>query len=115
MVLIDEVFSRARSYALLDVAEAMLMGKPVIATNYSGNLDFMNADNSLLVNIHGLVRVGDDAQSNYFADGQWAGPDLKRAQAETATLLSVEARTTRLRDQLSISAVSSTTPLCSGR
>jgi glycosyltransferase involved in cell wall biosynthesis len=27
----------------------MYLGKPVIATNYSGNLEFMNARNSLLV------------------------------------------------------------------
>lgn len=30
-------------------AEAMSYGKPVIATGYSGNLDFMDAENSLLV------------------------------------------------------------------
>jgi glycosyltransferase involved in cell wall biosynthesis len=33
----------------LTMAEAMLLGKPVIATGYSGNLDFMTADTSLLV------------------------------------------------------------------
>ena len=31
------------------MAEAMLAGKPVIATGYSGNLEFMNDDNSFLV------------------------------------------------------------------
>ena len=31
------------------MAEAMLLGKPVIATAYSSNLDFMTRDNSLLV------------------------------------------------------------------
>ena len=33
----------------LTMAEAMAVGKPVIATAYSGNVDFMNRDNSLLV------------------------------------------------------------------
>lgn len=33
----------------LNMAEAMLMGKPVIATAHSGNLDFMTSDDSLLV------------------------------------------------------------------
>lgn len=33
----------------LTIAEAMLMGKPVIATAYSGNMDFMNAESSYLV------------------------------------------------------------------
>src|SRR5438552_2197239 len=65
-LVIDEVLSREDSYALmhacdcyvslhrsegfgLTMAEAMLMGKPVIATGYSGNLDFMDERNSLLV------------------------------------------------------------------
>jgi glycosyltransferase involved in cell wall biosynthesis len=33
----------------LPLAEAMLLGKPAIATGYSGNLAFMNAENSYLV------------------------------------------------------------------
>ena len=65
-VLIDRVQSREESYGLLNacdcyvslhrsegfgltMAEAMFFGKPVIATGYSGNLDFMTADNSILV------------------------------------------------------------------
>lgn len=39
---------RSEGYGLT-MAEAMALGKPVIATGYSGNLDFMTADNSLLV------------------------------------------------------------------
>ena len=31
------------------MAEAMALGKPVIATAYSGNLDFMSADTAYLV------------------------------------------------------------------
>ena len=33
----------------LGMSEAMLLGKPVIASNYSGNLEFMNNKNSFLV------------------------------------------------------------------
>ncbi len=33
----------------LTCAEAMAMGLPVVASGYSGNMDFMRADNSLLV------------------------------------------------------------------
>ncbi len=33
----------------LGLSEAMAFGRPVVATGYSGNLEFMNADNSLLV------------------------------------------------------------------
>ena len=31
------------------IAESMMLGKPVIATNYSGNTDFTRPDNSCLV------------------------------------------------------------------
>ena len=41
----------------LTLAEAMALGKPVIATGYSANLDFMNVSNSLLVRYE-LVRAG---------------------------------------------------------
>jgi glycosyltransferase involved in cell wall biosynthesis len=61
-------------------AEAMLLGKPVIATNYSGNTDFMNADNSFLVEYR-LVTVGEDEYPG--ARGQvWAEPDIARAAAQ---------------------------------
>lgn len=33
----------------LTLAESMFLGKPTIATRYSGNLDFMNGNNSILV------------------------------------------------------------------
>ena len=33
----------------LGMMEAMSLGKPVIASRYGGNLDFMNDENSLLV------------------------------------------------------------------
>jgi SAM-dependent methyltransferase/glycosyltransferase involved in cell wall biosynthesis len=61
----------------LTMAEAMYLGKPVIATGYSGNLDFMTAENSYLVD-HELVPIGDDA-APYPADGVWAQPDIHHA------------------------------------
>ena len=63
----------------LTMAEAMHLGKPVIATGYSGNLDFMTAQNSYLVNYE-LVPIGDDAPP-YPADGVWAEPDIDHAAA----------------------------------
>ena len=54
----DAYVSLHRSEGLgLTMAEAMLLGKPVIATRYSGNLDFMDDQNSLLVD-YKLVRTG---------------------------------------------------------
>ncbi len=61
------------------MAEAMYLGKPVIATGYSGNLDFMNSENSLLVD-HELVAIGENAPP-YPADGRWAEPDVEHASS----------------------------------
>ncbi len=61
------------------MAEAMWHGKPVIATGYSGNLDFMTPDNSLLVE-HQLVPIGSGADP-YPAEGEWAEPDPEHAAA----------------------------------
>jgi len=36
----------------LTLAEAMMLGKPVVATGYSGNMDFMTASNSYPVDYH---------------------------------------------------------------
>ena len=59
------------------MAEAMLLGKPVIATGYSGNLDFMTPENSYLVD-YALAPIGAGADP-YPADGEWAEPDLDHA------------------------------------
>jgi glycosyltransferase involved in cell wall biosynthesis len=64
---------RSEGYGLT-MAEAMALGKPVIATAYSGNLSFMNADNSLLVPYTVVpVPAGCDP---YPAGARWADPDL---------------------------------------
>jgi glycosyltransferase involved in cell wall biosynthesis len=59
------------------LAEAMWLGKPVIATGYSGNLDFMTAENSLLVEYQ-LVPAPSPGQET---GGAWAEPDLAHAAA----------------------------------
>ena len=59
------------------LAEAMYFGKPVIATAYSGNLDFMTPETALLVN-HRLVPVPQGAYP--YGDGQfWAEPSIDEA------------------------------------
>jgi glycosyltransferase involved in cell wall biosynthesis len=63
----------------LTMAEAMAMGKPVIATGYSGNLDFMDSSTAYLVE-HRLVNVGPGVDI-YPADGVWAEPDREHAAA----------------------------------
>jgi len=59
------------------MAEAMYLGKPVIATGYSGNMDFMNNDNSCLVDFK-LVPVL-DGQYPHGRGQVWADPDIDHA------------------------------------
>ena len=59
------------------LAESMWLRTPVIATGYSGNLDFMTPDNSCLVD-HRLVPIG-AGNDPYPADGVWAEPDVDHA------------------------------------
>lgn len=59
------------------LAEAMLMGKPVIATGYSGNLDFTNEENCCLVD-YVLVPVGED-EYPHGAGQLWAEADVEMA------------------------------------
>lgn len=88
IMLIEDIFPREKLYGLmkncdvfvsmhrsegfgLTMAEAMYLGKPVIATGYSANTEFMSAFNSVLIP-YTLIRVGDDyiysELNNYWAD-----------------------------------------------
>ncbi|MDM0028702.1 glycosyltransferase [Variovorax saccharolyticus] len=74
----DAYVSLHRSEGLgLTMAEAMLMGKPVIATNFSGNVDFMDESNSLLVRYE-LVKLGKPIPP-YDAELEWAEPSVEHA------------------------------------
>ena len=69
---------RAEGFGL-SLAEAMLLGKPAIATGYSGNLQFMTPANSWLVGYE-LTPVGEGVEI-YPPDALWAEPDLDHAAA----------------------------------
>ena len=55
--------------------EAMATGLPVIATRWSAHLDFMNDENSLLLDINGLVPATDPDLSVYRGTS-WAEPSV---------------------------------------
>ena len=94
IVLIDANFSREKMWGLqsvcdsyvsmhraeglgLGLAESMYLGKPVIGTGYSGNLQFMNESNSCLVDYR-LVDIPPSAYP-HADDQQWAEPDIDHA------------------------------------
>ena len=67
--------SRAEGWGL-PVIEAMSCRKPVIVTNYSGYLDYVDESNGYLVDVDRMVDATDGDQfrpGNNF--GQWAQPD----------------------------------------
>ncbi len=78
----------------LTMAEAMALGTPVVATAYSGNLDFMDDTTALLV--PGTeVLIGDGHL--YPAEGHWMNPDLDVAAAHLRRLFD----DVELREQIS--------------
>ncbi len=95
-LVVDAVVSHAEAYGFIEMcdcfvslhrsegfglclAEAMLLGKPVIATNYSGNLAFMHTSNSLLVDYR-LIALNEDFPP-YPRGNHWADPSLDHAVA----------------------------------
>ena len=67
---------RAEGFGLT-LLEAMRLGKPVIGTAYSGNMDFMTAGNSYLLD-YSLVTLTRD-YGPYFRGAVWAEPDVDHA------------------------------------
>jgi glycosyltransferase involved in cell wall biosynthesis len=91
---VQETISREETYSLIEhcdalvslhrsegfglmPAEAMYLGRPVIATAYSGNVDFMTDENSLLVDCS-LRPVGSGSLP-YSPYAKWAEPNLSTA------------------------------------
>ncbi|WEN16918.1 glycosyltransferase family 4 protein [Rhodanobacter sp. AS-Z3] len=97
---------RAEGFGL-GLAECMHMGKPVIATAWSGNMDFMTPANSCLVDYQ-LVAVG-DGEYLHHAGQRWAEPDvdvaasyMRRLVEDPDFAVSVGAQAARdIRDRLS--------------
>lgn len=67
---------RAEGFGYM-LSEAMLLGKHVIGTNWSGNLDFMNNKNSNLID-YKLIEISEDA-GPYKKGNLWADADINDA------------------------------------
>lgn len=68
----------------LNMASAMAATRPVIATGYSGNMDFMNTDTAFIVPYE-LVEVGTGA-APYSSTAVWAQPDVTAAAGMMRTV-----------------------------
>jgi glycosyltransferase involved in cell wall biosynthesis len=82
---VDIVLSlhRSEGFGLLP-AQAMLAGKAVVATGWSGNLDFMTGDDSVLVDYR-LIPVQDP--QGLYRHGRWADADMDQAAEALAALM----------------------------
>jgi glycosyltransferase involved in cell wall biosynthesis len=67
---------RSEGFGLV-IAEAMALGRPVIATNWSGNTDFMKTGNAACVDFE-LHQLGRD-YGPYKAHQYWAEPNIEHA------------------------------------
>jgi glycosyltransferase involved in cell wall biosynthesis len=82
----DIVLSLHRAEGLgLVPAEAMLCGKPVIATGWSGNMQFMDRESAALVGYR-LVPARDARHVYDLPGAVWAEPDLSEAVAQLRRL-----------------------------
>jgi glycosyltransferase involved in cell wall biosynthesis len=86
----------------LTIAEAMALGKPVIATTYSGNVDFFNLNNGWPVRYE-LVELKRDV-GPYPAGAVWADPDIDHAAKQMRSVYEDpkdrEVRTRRAREDI---------------
>jgi len=101
IILIDRYFSRSEISTLIDtvdcfvslhrsegfglgIAESMVREKAVIATGWSGNMDFTNVGNALIVDYE-LVEL--DRDYGPYAKGEvWADPSIDDAAAKMRTV-----------------------------
>lgn len=85
MSVCDAYISLHRSEGFgLTMAEAMALRKPVIATYYSSNTDFMNEENSFPVR-YSLVPIEKD-YGPYTRGNRWAEPDVAHAAEQMRTV-----------------------------
>lgn len=56
--------------------EALACGRPVIATRWGGQMDFLNDENADLIELDGLRSTGADIDLEIFAGHRWAEPSV---------------------------------------
>lgn len=87
---------RAEGFGL-GLAECMRLGKPVVATAWSGNMDFMTSDNSCLVDYQ-LIAVREGEYLHHVGQ-RWAEPCVAQAAALMRRLVDDPAFAARIGNQ----------------
>ncbi len=96
MASVDSFVSLHRAEGFgLGMAEAMACGKAVIATGWSGNVDFTRVDNALLVDYR-ITELQRDT-GPYRRGQHWAAPDLDMAAKHMRDVATMPALRERLR------------------
>ncbi|MDR3459435.1 MAG: glycosyltransferase [Verrucomicrobiae bacterium] len=93
----------------LGLVQAMSLGKPVIGTGYSGNLDYMTPDNSLLVK-YKLVAIA-DTSGPYEQGNVWAEADVDDAAAKMRWAYDHRAEAERMGQRAAVEVRATLNPL----
>jgi len=67
--------TRAEGFGI-NLADAMLHGKPTIGPRYGGSIDFMNDENSLLVDSRDCPVFGMEWMTHYTGEMKWGDPSI---------------------------------------
>ena len=121
-ILLDGTYTRNEAYALiqcadayvslhrsegfgLTMAEAMLMDKPVIATGYSGNMDFMNKETAHLIPYE-MIDI-EETRLVYRKGMRWANPCIVHAAKAMRAIMEqpIETKAMAARGKLHIQRV----------
>jgi len=85
------------------LAEAMLLGKPVVATGYSGNVDFMHSDCTASVSFKlKPVSQGDYQWLTPEDQAGWADPDTRQAATQMQAVKLAQTQKTNKKKKLSL-------------
>jgi glycosyltransferase involved in cell wall biosynthesis len=94
------------------IAEAMALGKPVIATPWSGPADYLTASNSFSVGYE-LIELGDD-HGPYSAEQVWAEPSLDDAAAAMQRIVADPLNARLVGERASADILARYSPLAAG-
>jgi glycosyltransferase involved in cell wall biosynthesis len=109
----DIILSLHRSEGFgLTPAQGMAAGKAVVATGWSGNLDFMTEETAALVEVS-FIPVRDP--QNLYDGGRWAKPDVEEAAAKLRTLIEDDAARQALGARAAAHIIPLLDPLALGR